>query len=398
MINILLFVLGSLKGHTLRAIISASGIAIGIISVLSLTSLGEGTRLYIISQFNQFGTNIVAVMPGNVKTIGIPGVFGGTTNPLTLEDAEEIGKLPLAKSFTPVVMGQARVEYGKRGRNVYIFGVNGRATETWKFEVEKGIFLPKEDIKKQSWYAVLGPKLSEEIFGRENPLGKKVKIGGRPFKVLGIMEKKGIFLGFDINDAAYIPAPTALKIFNLRECNEIDVLAVSSEAIDKLVEDIRNLLKKRHRGEEDFTIQTQKDMLESFNRIMKIITIAVSAIAGISLIVGAIGIFTIMWISVNERTSEIGLLRALGCTEKKVGFLFLLEALSLSLMGGIAGIIFSLILIGVLKLLIPDLPLSIPDYAFFLSLFISFLVGVLSGFFPSRKASRLEPVEALREE
>lgn len=398
MINILTFVLSSLKGHTLRAIISASGIAIGIISVLSLTSLGEGTRLYIISQFNQFGTNIVAVIPGNVKTVGIPGVFGGTTNPLTLEDAEEIGKLPLAKSFTPVVMGQARVEYGKRGRSVYIFGVNGRATETWKFKVEIGNFLPREDIKKESWYAVLGPKLSEEIFGRDNPLGKKVKIGGRPFKVLGVMEKKGIFLGFDINDAAYIPAATALKIFNLRECNEIDVLAVSSEAIDKLVEDIRDLLKKRHRGEEDFTIQTQKDMLESFNKIMKIITIAVTLIAGISLLVGAIGIMTIMWVSVNERTSEIGLLRALGCTEKKVGFLFLLEALSLSLIGGISGIILSLALTGILKIFIPDLPLKVPNYALFLAISISFLVGILSGWLPSRKASKLDPIEALREE
>lgn len=398
MINLLIFVIGSLKGHKLRAIISALGIAIGIISVLSLTSLGEGTRIYIVSQFTQFGTNIVAVIPGNVKTIGIPGVFGGTTNPLTLEDAEEIGKIPLAKSFTPIVMGQARVEYKQKGRSVYIFGVSYKATETWKFKVDYGKFLPAEDIKKQSNYVVLGPKLSKEIFGTENPLGKKVKIGGRPFKVLGVMEKKGVFLGFDINDAAYIPASTALKIFNLRECNEIDVLAVSSEAIDKLVIDIKNLLKKRHRGEEDFTVQTQKDMLETFNKIMNIITIAVTAIAGISLFVGAIGILTIMWVSVNERTSEIGLLRALGCTNKKVGFLFLLEAQILSLIGGFFGIIFSFILVGILKFFIPDLPLKIPDYSIILSLIISFLVGLLSGWLPARRASGLDPIEALREE
>lgn len=398
MYSVLNFVISALKGQIFRSVISASGIAIGIFSVLILTSLGEGTRSYIVSQFTQFGTNIIVVVPGNVKTIGIPGVFGGTSNPLTIEDAEEIGKLPLVKSFTPVVMGQARVEYGKKGRSVYIFGVSNKATETWSIKVENGLFLPKVDLRKKSQYIVLGPKLYKELFENENPLGKKVKISGQPFKVIGIMEKKGVFLGFDINDAAYISSYTALKLFNSREVNEIDVLSGSFEAIDKLVEDIKILLKKRHNGEEDFTIQTQKDMLTSFNKIMNIITIAVSSIAGISLVVGAIGILTIMWVSVNERTYEIGLLRALGCTEKKVGLLFLLEALVLSLIGGLVGIFFSVILVSILKTLISGLPLEIHPYALFLSILISFLVGILSGYLPARKASRLDPVEALRAE
>lgn len=398
MMNLFDFILGSLKGHILRAMLSALGVAIGIFSVLSLTSLGEGTRLYIISQFTQFGTNIIAVVPGNVKTIGIPGVFGGTTNPLTLEDAEEIGRHPLVKSYTPVVMGQARVEYGKRGRSVYIFGVNYKASQTWKFKVEKGMFLPEEDIKKESNFVVLGPTLSKEIFGAENPLGKKVKIGGRPFKVIGIMEKKGVFLGFDINDSAYIPAQTALKIFNLNECTEIDVLSPSAELTDKLVQEIKNILIKRHRGEEDFTINTQKDMLESFNKIMNIITISVSAIAGISILVGGIGILSIMWISVNERTNEIGLLRAIGCTERKIWLIFLLEAMIISTIGGISGIIFMFIIFIILKTTIQELPLTIPGYALLLSLTISFLVGIFSGFFPAKKASKLDPVEALRVE
>lgn len=392
------FVIGALEGHRLRSVLSALGIAIGITAVLLLTSLGEGTRLYIIEQFSQFGTNLIAVVPGNVKTIGIPGVFGGSTHPLDLEDAAAIRRMEGVKALTPVVMGQARVEHRRMGRSVYIYGVSHEVPSTWNFQVGEGAFLPVMDYSRRSQVAVLGPRVARELFGSAPPLGERVKIGGESFRVIGIMAPKGQMLGFDIDDAVYIPAGTAMALFNLRECHEIDVVARSAEEVDRLVSAIHDLVRKRHRGQEDFSIQTQADMLGALSRVMAIITLAVGGIAGISLLVGAIGILTIMWVSVHERTFEIGLLRALGVTRAGVAGLFLLEATTLSLAGGLGGLAAGYLLKAAMQLAVPGLPMEIPWYAVAGALAMSFGVGMASGYLPARRAASLDPVEALRAE
>lgn len=392
------FVIGALVGHRLRSVLSGLGIAIGVVAVILLTSLGEGVRDYIVTQFTQFGTSIIAVNPGKVKTFGIPGVFGGTTHYLTIEDAEALRKIPHVDYVVPVAMGQAKVEARGRGRSVYIYGVNHEAANAWKFKVSQGSFLPEIDAHRQGSHAVLGPTLSRELFGLESPLGKRVRMGGRSFLVVGVMEPKGQLLGFDLDDSAYIPAASARALFNLPELQEIDIVASSVETIDSVVRRTRAILKERHRGEEDFTITTQTQMLDTFGKIISIITVAVSAIAGISLFVGAVGILTIMWISVRERTSEIGLLRALGVSRKGVAGLFLLEAMILGVLGGVGGILLSFTLTFVGHALIPGLPLKTPPEAVAAALLMSLLVGLLSGYLPARRAAELDPVEALREE
>ena len=205
-------------------------------------------------------------------------------------------------------------------------------------------------------------------------------------------------LGFDLDDCAYVPVATAMALFQVDELNEVDVVASSTEAIPQVVEAARAVLIQRHRGEEDFTITTQMEMLETFGRVISIITVAVSGIAGISLVVGAIGILTIMWISVHERTHEIGLLRALGVTPARLGQVFLLEAMVLAGAGGVLGVLLGLGVAGVVRLAVPALPLSVPPFAVVAAVLMSMLVGVASGYLPARRAAALDPVEALRAE
>jgi len=396
--DLLLFVLSALRGQRLRSFLSALGVGIGVAAVILLTSLGEGTREYVVSQFTQFGTNLMGVNPGKVKTFGMPGVFGGTTHKLTVDDALAIRHLPGVVRVVPLAMGQARVEGNGRGRSVFIYGVNHEATAAWRFTVAQGGFLPPMDPHRRGSFAVLGPKLARELFGETSSLGRRVRIGGWSLRVIGVMAPKGQLLGFDLDDAAYIPVGTAMALFNMDELNEIDVLAASSEAIGPVKERVRRLLVRRHRGEEDFTITTQDEMLSTFGRVIGIITIAVSGIAGISLLVGAMGILTIMWISVHERTSEIGILRAVGVRRKSIERIFLIEAVLLAVAGGGGGLAVGLGLTVLARALVPGLPVSTPAFAIVAAVGMSLAVGILSGWVPARRAASLDPIEALREE
>ncbi|MFQ5789435.1 MAG: ABC transporter permease, partial [Acidobacteriota bacterium] len=324
--DLVTFALAALSGYRLRSLLSMLGIAIGIGSVILLTSIGEGTRVYVLDQFTQFGTNLLAINPGKAETLGIPGILGGTTHKLTLDDAEALERLPRVEKVVPLTFGTARVEAEGRGRSVYIYGVTPVVPEIWKFRVRQGSFWPAGDPRRGQALAVMGPTLKRELFGNGNALGRFVRIGGTRFRVVGVMEPKGRLLGLDIDDAAYIPVASAMKLFNLDEVNEVDVLFSHSADLDRVVKNITRLLADRHNGEEDFTITTQAAMLEVFGNVMNIITAAVGAIAGISLLVGAIGIMTMMWITVGERTGEIGLFRAVGASRAQVQMAFLAEA------------------------------------------------------------------------
>jgi putative ABC transport system permease protein len=392
------FVAGALFGQRLRSVLSALGVAIGVAAVVLLTSLGEGTRNYVVSQFTQFGTSLIGINPGKVKTFGVPGVLGGTTHRLTIEDAEALRRVPGIERVVPLAIGQARVEAGQRGRSVFVYGVNHEASAAWNFPVSQGTFIPEMDPHRRGSFAVLGPKLAREIMPGESPLGRRIRIGGTGFLVVGVMEPKGQFVGFDLDDSVYIPVANALEIFNLPELQEIDVLASSAEAIPAVVAGAKAVLTARHRGNEDFTITTQTEMMDTFGRVIGIITVAVTAIAGISLLVGAIGILTIMWISVNERTGEIGLLRALGVSRRGVERLFLAEAALLALSGGLMGLLLGYGVETMLSVAVPGLPLSTPPMAALAALAMSLLVGLASGWLPARRAAGLDPVEALRAE
>jgi putative ABC transport system permease protein len=392
------FSISTLRGHRTRSLLSTLGIAIGITAVILLTSIGEGTRRFMLGEFAQFGTNILEITPGKTETSGHPGTFGGTTQKLSLDDAVAIGRLPDVKALVPLAVGQARVEANGLGRSVFIHGATADLPEVWQFAIGQGSFLPPGDPRRGSLVTVLGPRVKRELFGDENALGEFVRIAGHRLRVIGVMAPKGRILGFDVDDAAYVPVATGMRMFNLDELQEIDVLYTHEGLTEQVSNGIRRLLTDRHGGKEDFTIVTQSEMIAVFDNVMKAITAAVGAIAGISLMVGAIGVFTMMWISVGERVGEIGLLRALGGTQGEIRSLFLIEAVLLTVLGGLFGVLLGLGLAGLLRISIPGLPVYTPIRYVFAAVAISALAGLVAGVLPARRAAALDPVEALRTE
>ena len=389
---------GSIVFHRLRSFLTMLGILIGISSVILLTSIGEGTRRFVLGQFTQFGTNIMAINPGKTQTSGVPGAFGATIRKLTIDDAEAIRRAPQIEALVPTVAGTARVEGGGRARSVLIVGTTAQVPEVFNFQVRQGSFLPTGDPHTASTVTVLAPKLKRELFGDANALGEHVRIGGRRFQVVGVMEPKGELLGFDLDDRAYIPVSQAQSLFNTDGLWEIDVKFSLGADTATVADSIRRILKDRHRGEEDFTVTTQTEMLDVFGRVLSIVSVAVGGIAGISLVVGAIGILTMMWIGVNERTSEIGLAMSLGATRGQILALFLVEAALLSTLGGVAGVACGMTVGRLAKLLLPGLPVETPFRYVVAALVVSLAVGLASGVLPARRAAKLDPIDALRAE
>ncbi len=389
---------GAITSHRLRSVLSMLGIAIGIAAVILLTSIGEGTRRYIVAQFSQFGTNLIAIHPGKAKTSGMPGVFGGTTHHLTIDDAMALGRIAGVDKVVPTAFGTARVEGGTRGRSVAVNGVTPDVETVWGFRPRLGRFWPVGDARRGAPLAVLGPKVARELFGDASPLGDFVRIGGTRCRVVGVMEPKGNMLGFDLDDSVYVPVATALQLFNLTDLGEIDLTYSPADATARIEAEVTRVLRARHDGEEDFTVTSQQAMLDVFGNVMRMVTMAVGAIAGISLVVGAIGILTMMWITVRERTEEIGLARAIGASASQVAGLFLAEASAIALLGGAAGVTIGLGLAALLRWIVPGLPVETPLSFVVLALGVSLATGLLSGVLPARRAAQLDPIEALRAE
>lgn len=396
--DLMIFAAQTLWHQRQRSALTVLGILIGIASVILLTSIGEGTRRYVLAEFTQFGTTLATVTPGRIETSGLPGALGITTHPLTLEDAANVERLPGVSAVVPVVVGTAPIENAGRVRNTFVYGVTAAVPDVWRMRIRSGRFLPPLDLHRGAPLAVLGPKLKRELFGDEPWLGRHVRVSGQRFLIIGIMEAKGQFLGFDIDDSVYIPVSEAMRLFNRDQLQEIDVLIANASLIQPVVERIRAALKARHNREEDFTIVTQTGMLDSLDRILRIISLAVVGIGAISLLVGSIGILTMMWISVNERTSEIGLARALGATPAQILVLFLAESALLSTVGGLLGLATGLGVAHWIRLYVPGLPVNTPPEFVVLAVAVSVLIGLLSGLLPARRAAQLDPVVALTTE
>ena len=389
--------LAALFSQRMRSFLTTLGITVGIASVVLLTSLGEGVHRFVLSEFTQFGTNLIGVTPGKATTAGMSGGIISNVRPLSMDDAAALKRLPNIIAVAPVVQGNAPVEFGKRSRRTYIFGVGPQAPKVWQIRVAKGRFFKADDPSASRAFAVLGSKVRDELFVGENPLGRRIRIGGERYRVIGVMESKGQLLGFDLDDAVYIPTSRALAIFNRDSLMEIDLLYATGSSADQVAKKIKKLLMARH-GAEDFTIITQEQMLDVLGSVLDILTLAVGAVGGISLLVGGVGILTIMTIAVNERTAEIGLLRAIGAGRRHILFLFIGEAVVLSSIGGLAGLIIGAGGAWFLGVAVPALPTHTPWSYVVLAEILAAFIGLLAGVLPAHRAANLDPIEALRAE
>lgn len=388
---------GTISAYRLRSFLTALGIAIGIAAVVLLTSIGSGIHQFVLNEFTQFGTNLIAINPGKATTHGASvGVFG-TDRPLTMADTEALRRVPHTIAIVPAVQGNAEVESQQRQRRTTIYGVGPEMLDAFQMRIASGHFLPADDPVAPRAFVALGSKVRDELFGNTNPLGQLLRIGGERYRIIGSLESKGQFLGIDLDDAVYIPAARALEMFNRESLMEIDLVYREGADVDEIVAAIKRIIVARH-GRDDVTITTQQQMLDVLGSVLDILTFAVGALGGISLLVGAVGILTIMTISVTERTSEIGLLRALGGTQAQVMLLFLGEAMILAALGGVAGLIIGIGGGYLLHLAVPALPVHTTWLFVILAEVLAIIVGLLAGVLPARHAARMDPVDALRAE
>jgi putative ABC transport system permease protein len=370
--------------------------SIGVASVILLTALGEGARRYVTNEFISLGTHILIVLPGRSETVGgPPPLMGETPRDLTLEDALSLARSSAIRRVAPITVGSAPVSWKHRDREVTILGSTPELFEIRHLSMAQGRFMPSGDPTRGSAICVMGYKLKKELFGNQSPLGEWVRIGDRRFRVIGVLAKKGQSMGLDMGDLVVVPVASAQALFNVSGLFRIMVQANGRDAIPKAKKAILNIIRERHEGEDDVTVVTQDALLSTFDRIFTALTLSIAGIAAISLAVAGILIMNVMLIAVSQRTTEIGLLKAVGAPGGQILRLFLAESAVLSLLGAAFGLILAFLGTWALARAFPNFPIKVPVWALGAAVAVSLLTGLLFGALPARRASKLDPVQAL---
>jgi len=392
----------SLQTNKSRSLLTALGVIIGVASVILLVSVGSGLKDYITNQMQDMGSNLIMVMPGEIDLdkMGAGGdamssAFSSmASSKLELGDMEEIEKIPQIEDVAAMVMASSPVRFKGESKIAQVIGTTENYVNIRKSDFEKGSFFTKSEVNSGRKVAVLGYKVAEDLFGEEDPIGEKVKLGEYRYQIMGVMEEKGGQGSMSPDDKVFVPITTAQRQFDNDNISIMFAQVKSSDGVSSTVPLVEEVLKRRL-DEKDFTVLDQKEILSTVSSILDTLTLALGGIAAISLLVGGIGIMNIMLVSVTERTQEIGLRKALGATPEVILTQFLVEAVFLSVGGGIVGIIIGG---GGALLLNRFMPTTVTLWSVMLAFVVSATVGIVFGITPARRASQLSPIEALRYE
>ncbi|OGY18650.1 MAG: hypothetical protein A2900_02660 [Candidatus Chisholmbacteria bacterium RIFCSPLOWO2_01_FULL_50_28] len=395
--NVTRVALRALVTNKTRSTLTTLGIIIGVMAVILLVSFGSGLEKMITQQFEDLGTNLLFVMPGKFqfrdsREGGPPGV---ASNKLTQKDAERVArKVQTVEATLPITTTNATITYRGEETSTFIIGSTEQYETFRKSPVMSGKWFGKKDVDSGKRVAVAGMTVVEDLFGTKDPIGEKVSISGKKYQIIGVLESKGATFGNDQDDQLIIPISTLRQQFNIDKLSYFYVRVHEGADLEASMREIREVLGQRLE-ENEFSVLNSQELLSTFQNILGTITAALGGIAAISLLVGGIGIMNIMLVSVTERTREIGLRKAVGATPKTILFQFLMEAVILSLLGGIIGT-----LLGVLIGAIANnfLPVNTPLWAVLVAFGVSAAVGIIFGVYPARRAARLSPIEALRYE
>jgi len=369
---------------------------VGIAAVVALTALGEGARQYVIQEFTSIGSNLLTVLPGKTETTGAMPGMGGVPNDLTLQDLLALRRnISSAKYIVPVSMGTENVSHGERRRQVAVIGSTPEFLQARELSMAQGQFLPAGDVERGVPVAVIGQTVARELFPGQQPLGQVIRVGEWRMRVIGVLAEIGEQLGFKMDEVVIVPVATGMRMFNRSSLFRIVLKLRSPKDLDATCDQVMAILTERH-DEEDVTCITQKAVISTFSSILQTLTLVLVAIGAISLTVAGIGVMNVMLVTVSERTEEIGLLRALGATQRNILGVFLVEAVMLAGLGGIVGLFVGLGGVHLLTWLYPDIPASPPVWAIVGALGLAMMLGGIFGVVPARRAARLDPILALQ--